>query len=209
MPLVRKDPDARPPVAGPDAPDVLARLASGTDEERWASARAAADVPGGVQALGAALSREADRRVREAIFTSLARLGSRESVDAVLPHLRSDDANLRVGALDALRAMPEAVGARVPVLLADPDPDVRVLACELARGLHSSAATRALCDRLGSEPEANVCAAAVEVLAEIGGPEALPELVRCADRFRSDPFLSFAIKIAAERIGSQSPERRG
>jgi HEAT repeat protein len=209
MPLIRQNPDDRPSVAGLEERDLLAALTGGTGEERWAAARAAAEVPGGVMALGQALSREADPRVREAIFTSLARLGTRESAEAVLPHLRSDDANLRIGALDALRAMPQAAGAHVPGLLADPDPDVRGLGCELARGLDPAIAIRVLCDRLASEPEANVCAAAVEVLAEIGGPEALPVLADCADRFRSDPFLPFSIKVAVERIGSQTPERRG
>jgi HEAT repeat protein len=173
------------------------------------AARAAAEVPGGVAALGGALTRETDPRVREAIFTGLARLGTGESAAAVLPYLRSDDAQLRIGALDALRAMPEAVAPHVPGLLADADPDVRVLACELARGLEAAEAIRALCDCLACEPEANVCGAAVEVLAEIGGPEALPELAACAERFQADPFLSFSIKVAAQRIGSQAPERRG
>ena len=45
---------------------------------------------------------------------------------------------------------------------------------------------------------------AVEVLAEVGGAEALPALARCAERFRGTPFLEFSIKVAADRIRAQA-----
>ena len=38
------------------------------------------------------------------------------------------------------------------------------------------------------------------MLAEIGRPEALPSLARCATRFAGDPFIAFSIKVATERI---------
>src|ERR1700733_4455222 len=118
MPLVRKPPtnpaDQRQAEMPPDA----TLLQSGTVQERWNAARVFETTPGGTQALGDALHSEADAGVREAIFVSLARIGSQESVDAVVPHLRSDDAGLRTGAQDALRAMIEAVRPRLPLLLA-------------------------------------------------------------------------------------------
>ena len=207
MPLIRKNADTTAPAGDPATEGNLSLLASGSPDERWAAARAAAGGPGDVETLTAALSVEADTRVREAIFTSLARIGGAESVDAVLPHLRSDDANLRTSALDALRAMPASAASRLPALLQDEDADVRLLACELARGLPSAEATAILCGLLEREEQANVCAAAVEVLAETGGPEALPALDRCAERFRGDPFLGFAIRAAADRIGQQRGTR--
>ena len=152
--------------------------------------------------------RERNSRVREAIFTSLARISQTESVELVIPHLRSDDAHLRTGALDALRAMKNVVWPYVPQLLHDRDADVRLLACELARNLPSEEAARLLCELLDAELEPNVCASAVEVLAEVGGPEALPSLARCEDRFRGTPFLEFSIKITADRIRSQSSQQR-
>jgi hypothetical protein len=208
MPLVRRPPsDAPAPESGPPAGDRAPALAGGTRDERWAAARAAADAPDGVEVLGRALSTEEDPRVREAILTSLARLGTPEALAAILPHLRSDDANLRAGALDALRLMPTALAPHLPSLLADPDADVRLLACDLARGLPVADSIRLLCDVLASDPEANVCAAAVEVLAEIAGPDALPAIEGCVRRFPGDPFLPFAVRIAAERIGARSPDR--
>jgi HEAT repeat protein len=176
-------------------------LTEGTSEQRWAAVRAVAGQPGGVSLLAAALARESDPRVREAIFTGLARAATAESAAVVVPYIRSEDASLRAAALDALRAMPEASRPHIARLLADPDADVRLLSCEVVRGLPEGEANRLLCDLLDRETEKNVAAAAVEVLAEIGRPEALAALARCAERFAGDSFLAFSIKVAADRIG--------
>jgi HEAT repeat protein len=178
---------------------------TGTTAERWRAARALGAGPDGTKALGEALKMETDPRVREAIFTSLIRIGNRESVAIVVPCLSADDANIRMGALDALRAMIGVVRPLLPALLADPDADVRVLTCDLARELPSPEATRLLCDVLAREPEPNVCAAAVDVLADIGEADALPFLQSCAARFNGMTFLTFAVEIAMERIVAERP----
>jgi HEAT repeat protein len=180
----------------------LAGLASASAEERWAAARAAAELSDAAPTLAAALPQEADSRVREAMFTSLVRIGTRDSVGSVLPMLRSNDSALRTGALDALRSSPIAARELLPELLGDPDGDVRILSCELARNLPSEQASRSLCALLAHEPEANVCAAAIEVLAEVGDQSALPTLAQCAQRFAQVPFLAFAIKLATDRIAA-------
>ncbi|MEP9378153.1 HEAT repeat domain-containing protein [Aquabacter sp. CN5-332] len=203
MPLIRntsQKPSAPPPSH--------AGLTSGTSEERWAAARAAANSAGNVAALEAALSEERDPRVREAIFTSLALINTDESVRAVLQHVRSDDARVRTGALDALRAMPERTAGHLPALLSDPDSDVRLLACELCRSVPLAQMHEMLGRLLATESEANVCAAAVDVLADCGGREMLPALSQCANRFGNDPFLAFSIKVAIQRIASQRPDQR-
>jgi HEAT repeat protein len=104
--------------------------------------------------------------------------------------------------------MPEACRPHLPGLLADSDADVRLLSCELARGLPDEEANRLLCELLERESETNVCAAAVEVLAEIGRPEALPALARCGSRFAGDPFMTFSLKVATERIAAPARDRR-
>ncbi len=204
MPLVRKPPSGpRQPASAPaDAAGIVATLARGTEDERWSAARTAAALPASVPALGAALTREQSPRVREALLTSLARIGSAESVETVLPLLRSDDASVRTEACDALLAMKAVAWPYVTALLKDDDADVRVLACGLVRDMPSETAVRLYCELLDAEPEANVCAAAVEALAEIGASEALPALTRCAKRFETTPFLAFSIKIAIDRLRS-------
>jgi HEAT repeat protein len=220
MPLIRKDPIGPTPA---DRRSSVETLRAGTIDERWRAARALGAVSGApepdaahesekggsaaTKALAEALEAETDLRVREAIFTSLVRIGSRECVDAVIPYVRVDDAALRTAALDALRAM---IGAALPVLpglLADPDADVRLLACDLVRELPAVDATRLLCDVLSREMEANVCAAAVDVLADIGEAEALPFLQSTAARFGDVTFLTFAVKIAMERIIAENSVR--
>ncbi len=159
-------------------------------------------------ALAAALRKEGDARVREAMFTSLGRTGTRESADELISFLRSDSAHLRAGALDALRIMIGGMHELLPRLLGDRDADIRILSCELARTFPGSEATTLLCSLLAGEQEANVCAAAIDVLAEVGGTAALPTLAECAHRFRDSPFLAFAIRTATDRIHSQHPASR-
>jgi HEAT repeat protein len=161
MPLIRRDtmPSGQ---AEPRHPADVLR--DGTADQRWSAARALGAstlgvVPGdtsvdgpsaveAVEALANALPTEADPRVRQAIFTSLVRLGSPACVAAVIPCLRVDDPQLRGAALDALRAMIGVVRPMLPGLLTDPDADVRLLTCDLARELPASDATRLLCDVL-------------------------------------------------------------
>lgn len=200
MPLVRKPAQPPPGHPKPKSGEVRAGLAGASSEERWAAARAAAELPDSAAALAAALPREPDARVREAMFTSLVRIGTRDSIARVLPLLRSDDPALRTGALDALRSSALAAREFLPQLLSDPDADVRILSCELARGLPGEEASRSLCALLAHEREVNVCAAAIDVLAEAGDQTALPTLAQCARRFSQVPFLVFAVKLATDRI---------
>jgi HEAT repeat protein len=207
MPLVRKPTDHFP-VAMPDAAEVLRQLGSASVDERWAAARAAENVAGGVSAVAAALPTEGDPRVREAMFTSLARHGTAESVAAVVSLLRSDSANLRTGALDALSIMSDGAAELLPRLLSDKDADVRILSCQLARSLPNAEATRLLCVLLATEQEINVCAAALDVLAEVGTSEALATLRECSQRFGNSAFIAFAVKIATDRVTSPSTPTR-
>lgn len=207
MPLIRK-PTAPAPTTTPDSVELLRLLASPSPEERWAAARAAPNVAGGISAIAAALAAERDPRIREAMLTSLAGHGGAESADAVIGLLRSDRADLRTDALDALRIMAAAEPGLLPSLFHDEDVDVRILSCELARSLPSAEATRLLCALLAAEEEINVCAAAIDVLAEVGNTEAIAPLLECGRRFGGSPFITFAIKIATDRIRSQSATTR-
>jgi HEAT repeat protein len=196
MPLIRKEPDK----AAEGAPRQVPRsLASALADERWAAARAARGLSA-IPSLREALAREGDARIREAIFTALAQIGTAESANVVVPYLRLDDASTRTGAMDALRAMPDACHPYLSELLTDPDSDVRLLACDLVRDAGGAEGPRWLCALIETEPQANVCAAAVEALGEIGDATALPALLNCAERFPDDSFLGFAIKVVADRL---------
>jgi HEAT repeat protein len=207
MPLIRKPPSGSS-VPLPSPPFDAAALSDASSDVRWATVRAASSRPDAVTLLGAALPRERDPRVREAIFSGLAQIATEESAGIVVPHLRSEDASVRRGALAALSVMPAATASYLPALVTDKDPDVRLLSCELARFQPAATANRILCAVLDADPEKNVCAAALDVLAETGGPEILASLDRCAQRFRDDPFLSFSIDVVRQQIGTQPASAR-
>lgn len=202
MPIVKRG------VAGPqhgstegvetDSP--LVRLRSVDAETRWRAARALAGRADAVPALAAALPSEQVARVRDAIMTALMCVGNDASVQAILPSLRSQDAGLRAAAIEALQAMPQAVFPFISALFEDDDSDVRLLATELVRNMPAPEASRTLCDLIEHETHPNVCAAAVDVLAEVGTPDAVPVLQRCADRFAGTPFLPFAVSMAIARL---------
>ena len=201
MPLLRRDkPDEapRPPVETTDA--LAGELRHSDPERRWSAARRLGDRPGAAEHLAAALRAETEPRVVEAIFTSLARRGGDESAAHLYPLLRSDDAALRNGAIEALQTMPAALAGHIEELLHDLDSDVRIFAVELTRKMPAAPATASLCRLLDRETHPNVCAAAVDVLAEIGSPDAVPHLERCRDRFAGQPFLPFAIATAIETL---------
>lgn len=202
MPLVKKAPLATPP-GEVDMAYLIASLRIGTPDEKFSAARALAQVAGAVPSLDAALSVAADSRLREAIFTSLARQNSAAAYDVIARRLHSDDAELRSLALDAMRLMPEQTRSRLAALLRDADPDIRVLATELARQVPAEAAPM-LATLLREETEVNVCAAAIEMLAEIGGLAHLPGLAACAARFPKEIFLQFSVKTASDRIRARA-----
>lgn len=198
MPLIKREPGpATPPEA--DAPGP-AELNSPDPVHRREAARAIGLRKGPVGPLAEALTAEGDPTVREAILTALTLIGGDETVRALSACLRSEDAGLRNGAVDILRTLPEAVLPHLPGLLEDEDTDVRILAAELARSLPAERGSDLLCRMLEREADPNACAAALDVLAEIGTRAVLPTLRRVADRFAGEPFLPFAVSVVIARI---------
>lgn len=194
MPLIRK-----PPGPAPASKPGLGKLSGGSEEERWSAARGLAAAEH-IDALKDALANEQSPRVREAILTSLCRIAAPESAAVIVPHVASEDAGMRSAALDALCSMPAAAAPHVEGMLRHEDPDVRLLACEVARELPADIATGLLIDVLKRDEVANVCTAAIEVLTETAGPEALAALQAVARRFPDDTFLQFAVQAAIERV---------
>jgi HEAT repeat protein len=200
MPFIKRDP-AAPAEQTPDDPTAqIAGLESPDAQARWSAARALGGDPDAVPALAAALAREHVPRVREAIMTGLMRVGDEASVLVLLPYLRSQDAGQRGTAIEALQALPGAILPFMPKLLADGDSDVRILATELVRNIPAKDATRVLCGLIEHEQHPNVCAAAIDVLAEVGTRDAIPALKACAERFSNTPFVPFAVSITMARI---------
>jgi HEAT repeat protein len=204
MPLVKRQDTQAAPSTQADVDEAfeahLIGLVSPEADCRWRAARVLGGKREAVPALAAALAQERVPHVRQAIVTALMRVADEASVLVLLHYIRSQDARERSASLDALQALPEAVAPFAALLLADSDADVRILATELVRNMPQSEATSLLCGVLEREEDANVSAAAIEVLAEVGTPEAFPALRRCAARFAATPFLPFAAATAIAQI---------
>jgi len=183
-----------------DLGGLQAQLRNGdTEQRRWA-ARDLARHPQATAALGAQLLCETEASVREALLTSLSAMPGDNAVGALLPLLRSENAQLRNGAIEALAGMPLAVAPRVAALLHDSDADVRIFTVNLLGDLRHAEVLPWLLQVLHDEPEVNVVAAAIEVLAEVGAPGHTGALRAARDRFADDAFIAFAADMAIKRI---------
>lgn len=204
MGLVKsKASSSAPESEGRDFMTLLAELSSSESGARRAAARELANHPDAAMALCDRLEVETSPSVRAVLMTSLIKLQSPDVAARLAMHLRSDDAPLRNAVIEALQEMPEAFSPHLQQLLADPDSDVRIFAVNILGALRHASAPRWLAQVLAGEAHVNVCAAAVDALAEVGGLEAIDALDALRDRFGGEPFMTFAIDTAIRRIRGQ------
>lgn len=186
---------------GREVPDLVAQLnAPDPAVRRWA-ARDLATHPEAVAALIAHLSGESDVSVRKVMFTTLVRLNDPAAVVGMAALLRSEDIALRNEAVEALREFPDGMAGIIRELLSDNDPDVRIFGVNILESLRHPHVEKWLLELLARDPHVNVCAAAVDVLAEVGTELCRPPLHDLKKRFPKVPYLRFAIDVVLQRIG--------
>jgi len=176
------------------------QLNDGSPDGRRHAARLLAQYRHAGPSLAARLEVEADRNVREALFTGLVHIGGHRTARLVTQFLRAEDAGLRSGAMEALKRMAAAAAPAIDPLLHDPDPDIRLLAIEVTRVWPRLLAGPRLQDVIAHDDHVNVCAAAVDVATENGTGALLPALAAARQKFATEPFLVFAVDIARARI---------
>ncbi len=179
---------------------LVRQLSSNDPEVRTWAARDLADFKESAEPLSSRLEEETNPNVREAILTSLAVVGGDEAVRALIKCLRSDDAALRNGAIEAMKNLPDSVAQVMSKLLSDPDSDIRIFAIDILESLKHPDVEKWLIDVLETEDHVNVCAGAVNLLGEIGSEKALPSLMKVKDRFRDVHYIKFAVDVAVKRI---------
>ena len=186
------------------ASDLLEVMKEGKTSERRRAARDLAAFPEATAELCALFGEETDSAVQHAILTSLIKINSDAVASGLAPYLRSENAALRNGAVEALQQMPDAVAAHIEELLHDENSDVRIFAIDILQALCHPDAPAWLCEIIADELHVNVCATAVDRLAEIGTPEMIPALQSLAKRFADEPFMEFAVQTAVARIEGNS-----
>lgn len=201
MAFVKATAAAPAPPAPTESTDRLFELLAGDDvAERRHAARALSRDPGAAPALAARLEHERDPFVRDAVFGSLVKIGGVQTAGLVGALLRSEDAALRGGAVEALKQMRDDAVPLLDTLLSDSDPDIRILVVEVTRAWPGPIAIPRLLRVIENDPHVNVCGAAVDVVTEVGTKELLPALAALRARFASDQFLIFAVDVACSRI---------
>jgi hypothetical protein len=162
--------------------------------------------PGAGAALVSRLKREQEVAVRAAILTALIRLDDPAATAGMADCLRNENAALRNEAIEALRELASSedrAGALPPVLrllLADPDPDVRIFAVNVMESATLPEVERCLIEVVERDQHVNVCAAALDLLCEVGTEAAVDPLVRLKARFSAEPYIQFAANLALKRI---------
>ena len=107
---------------------------------------------------------------------------------------------MRNAVVETLQSMGDVIIPEVEHLLESPDSDIRIFAMNIAVSLRSPRAPALALKVIQNDPHVNVCAAAVDVLAEVGRPEMAGALRDAVTRFPDHPFLAYAVRAALKRI---------
>lgn len=200
MGFVKKPPGPSLEIAGPNSAEaILTALCSADAHERSVAVLAAMEFPECGPALCAHLEMENDRAVRAHILTTLIKIQSVTVAECLIHYLRSEDVALRNDVISALQQMPHAIAPHMHDLLRDSDADVRIFALNILSGLRNSDAREWILEVIARDPHMNVCATALDALAEIGTPAMIPALQDLALRFNND-YIRFAVDVAIRRI---------
>jgi HEAT repeat protein len=144
---------------------------------------------------------ELDSCVRDIILDRLVATRDIDLARPLLGMVRSDDIPLRNAVIAALPMVGEALLPELQPLLGDADHAVRIAAVNMLQGLSGQRAVDMAIATIESDPHVNVCAAAVDILAEAGDVAAIEPLEALAKRFADVPFIAFAVAAAIKRIG--------
>lgn len=200
MALVRRTAIATAEDVPSDRDAWVADLASADASIRRRAARALSQIPDAVPVLCVQFANEQNLSVRSIILTGLIVNKSAAVVRGLLPLLASEDANLRNGVIEALQQMPDEVAPHVESMLAHSDSDVRIFAVDVLAALAHPKVPDWLRRVVTLDPHVNVCAEALDALAEAGGPDVIPALEGLAERFSDVAFIRFAVDAAVRRI---------
>ncbi len=139
--------------------------------------------------------------VQEAADLALRHIGGAETVRAVSPLLRSDEAPVRNLAMDILREVGGEDIQTLTELLRDNDPDIRIFISDILGSAGSTMAVEPLCNALLKDPEVNVRYQAAVSLGTLGQHQAAP----CLNKALNDEeWVQFAVIESLIKIRDES-----
>ncbi len=139
--------------------------------------------------------------IQEAADSSLRKIGGKETVQAVLPLLRSDDAPVRNLSMDILREVGSQDMTSLVTLIHDEDPEIRIFVADILGSTGNVLAVEPLCEALLKDPEVNVRYQAAVSLGELGKEEASPCLNKAID---DEEWVQYSVIEALTKIGHSS-----
>ena len=139
--------------------------------------------------------------VQEAAEAALRNIRGAETVRALAPLLRSDDAPVRNISMDVLRQIGVDDMATLSDLLRDEDADIRIFTADIMGSTASAMAVQPLCDALLKDSEVNVRYQAAMSLGNIGLAEAVPALNQA---MQDEEWVQFAVIEALTKLRAES-----
>lgn len=139
--------------------------------------------------------------IQEAADSSLRKIGGKETVQAVLPLLRSDEAPVRNLSMDILREVGSQDMVSLISLIHDEDADIRIFVADILGSTDSLLAVEPLCEALLKDPEVNVRYQAAVSLGELGKEEAAPCLNKAIE---DEEWVQYSVIEALTKIGHSS-----
>ncbi len=139
--------------------------------------------------------------IQEAADSSLRKIGGKETVQAVLPLLRADDAPVRNLSMDILREVGSQDLPSLIELVHDEDADIRIFVTDILGSTDNLMAVEPLCDALLKDPEVNVRYQAAVSLGELRKEEAAPCLNQAIN---DEEWVQYSVIEALTKIGHAS-----
>jgi HEAT repeat protein len=199
--LVKRSASAQPVVEAFDANTARRELDAADPAVRRRAAQALRECAEAVDDLCRRLAVEPEGDVRAALLSNLIGQKSRHVADRLASIFDKGDAALRNEVMEALWEMPEDSLGKMRDMLASPDPKARLLAVNVLSEIPRPDAVELLEQALASEPDVNICLAAVDGLVHGDNFRIAGRLAQFAARFPDVEQAQFVVQSLLRSFG--------
>lgn len=199
MPLVKKTPLADATEPQRSLEEVLVAIAAEDQDVRREAVAYLVRERQGLTELANRLSIEPCSDIRHSIGNLLIEAGNAETTRIAAQLLASDSATLRNEVREILPDLPGGP-EHAQVLLGHSDPDIRVFALEVLATRAGQAEGERYAIQALADQDVNVVCAAIELLGDVGGKDALSALRELAEKVSNTEYLSFCVGVAVKSI---------